>query len=183
MATGPAGSGSSSPSQLPLAVIPATFLVMFATGGKRAVAVLVPVLFGVLAAVALAHDEGTTSFEGSGNGWCMYGRGAINGEQNKLASTVWSYTEGCGGFKVKDPGKLRTGVKALKQAGDGSYNQCTNAAWQYNSSETYATATVETWGGPVGPCGHGRYKAHGSQGLFNNGDWKDGAVNSPPHMW
>lgn len=113
----------------------------------------------------------------------MFGRGAINGEQNELASTVWSYNEGCGSFKVKDPQKLRTRVNSLKQNGDGSYSQCTDSSWGYNGGSTYATATVETWGGPHGPCGDGRYKAGAHQGLYNNGDWKVGNVDSPPHMW
>lgn len=113
----------------------------------------------------------------------MFGRAAIDGEQNQVGSTVYSYEEGCTGFKVKDAGKLRTRVNILKQGGDGSYNQCTDSSWDYNGNPAEASATRETWGGPHGPCGDGRYKAGGHQGLYNNGDWKVGNVDSPPHMW
>lgn len=152
---------------------------------RRAIKIVVALAVGgaggtLLAAVALAHPEVSIEIEGSGPGWCLIDRAANSGEQRATSATAYSYTEGCTGFKVKDPGKLRSKDNLLKDGGS-SYYQCREGGWGYNFSPTYATETQTFYGGT--PCGGGRYKTRGLTGLQHNGDWKSGLVDSPPHMW
>jgi hypothetical protein len=140
----------------------------------------------VLTAIALGHDKETVSFEGSGTGWCMYARAGINAELARDATRVDSYTQPCDGFKVKDPHHLRTKVSLLKKHSDGVYHQCTfYGSWGYNRTRTYATTTLEQWGGGADhpPCRPGLYRARGRQGIYANGDWKRGKVTSRAHYW
>jgi hypothetical protein len=140
----------------------------------------------VLTAIALAHPKVRTSFEGSGTGWCMFAAAAINPHLARDATNVTSYTQPCDGFKVKDKYHLRTKVTLLKKQSDGVYHQCTfYGSWGYNTVRTYRTETLEQWGGGAAhpPCGSGRYKARGRQGLYANGDWKRGKVTSLAHDW
>jgi hypothetical protein len=154
----------------------------------RLVSAWVLVILGglLLTAIALAHTKATVSFEGAGNGWCMFAHTGINAEQAVDGTGVKSYTEPCDGFKYKDPNHLRTKVALLKKRSDGTYYHCTYGSWGYNGRRTYATATYETWlGGPGqrGPCGSGVYRAKGHQGIYANGDWKRGKNTSPAHYW
>jgi hypothetical protein len=137
----------------------------------------------VLPALAFAHVVGTTEFVDGGATWCMFGRAAISGESNLDSGTVWSYEEGCTAFRVKDPGKLHTGVELLKKDNNGDFHPCTGWGWQYNTTETYATATLETWCGPHGPCGDGSYKARAHVGLEASGNFHNGTVVSDRHDW
>jgi hypothetical protein len=151
---------------------------------RRVSAWVLVILGGLLVtAIALAHTKATVSFEGAGNGWCMYAQSGINGEKNVVGTSVTSYTEPCDGFKAKDPYHLRTKVATLKKRSDGTYYHCTYGSWGYNTHLTYRTATVEYWGGPTGPCGSGLYRTRGHQGLYSNGDWKRGKNTSPAHYW
>lgn len=111
----------------------------------------------------------------------MLGQASINAEQRDIASTVWSYQQECGAFKVKDPYKLRTKTNLLREGWGGVWNQCSEGGWGYNTSQTYATAQIRSFGGR--PCAAGRYRARGLIGLQHLGDWKSDTVDSPPHQW
>lgn len=137
------------------------------------------VIFGV--AVAIAHEQSTTSFLGSGNKWCGFGQTAIQPPQG--AAAVYSYQPACDALKKKDPGNLRTKTNLLKR-NNGVFGQCRTGFWLYNTSRTSSTATLTTWGSSSSPpCGSGRYKVQGFQGIKVSGNWKGGTVRSPGHDW
>jgi hypothetical protein len=154
---------------------------MTRTGSLTSILVLCA-LGTALVPTALAHVQGNTIFMDNGGWGCMFGRAAISPHNPDYTSTtVWSYVQGCGAFKNKDPGKLRTRENILKQQGDGTFYQCAYGDFGYNSTTTYATSTLEQWSGA--PCNHGYYKVGGHTGIYDSGTWHTGSVDSPGHDW
>lgn len=141
----------------------------------------VSVVATISVATALAHTEINVKFSGGGSGWCMYSRSAVNGEDRGTGATVLSYQEGCVGFKIKDPYKLRAKDNLLKENSNGVWNQCSEGSLVYNYNPAEAAGVGTYYGGR--PCGAGRYRTRALTGLFDSGDWKSDTADSPPHQW